>query len=308
MAVAPTCAARSSEPPAERQCVRECGVLLAVQPLQFETRLLGGVGDLDEGALEMGFVPCGHGHVSGEPDRGVPVGELLLPAHRRLHQLAPPGRREEAVAAPQLIISRVGCARRFGLTKRARRRDGLHRHGNRSDRRRVHQQRREKRHADVAPWPSRDPGGRVDGSVGAVAVPESVGCRGERRHGGDSARALVPMAPAGEKRPGVGVVRESNRASQHPWAQGALNRKVCGGEPIANRLKLADQESGRARIEAVVLTQFLHLASAAARVDLNADEQLVILSGGPRMVDEFQIGVHRATVRGDVSRSHASLR
>jgi hypothetical protein len=109
----------SSQSSAEWQRERERRILLAIEPLDFESRLLRRVAHLHECTLELVLVSCRHGHVPGESDRGVAVGELLLSPRSGLDQLAPPGGGEKAMAPPELVVSSVGCPCGLRLTERA---------------------------------------------------------------------------------------------------------------------------------------------------------------------------------------------
>ena len=212
--------------PAERQRVGERLRLLSVEAEQLEPGHLGGVLDLGAVVLELVEGARGDGHVAGETDGGVSVGELLFAAGDRFGLALSPGGLDEAHAAAQLAVCDVARARCLDFANGLQRGDRLDRDRDRPHHPRV-QEEGEEGGADVDTRPARDPVGRVNGAVRPVRVPTTL--RPKRPCGG-----LVDAVAVGvgrqlrEARPRPGS-NAADRGRDHAGAKRAHDTDVCGG-------------------------------------------------------------------------------
>ena len=80
------------------------------------------------------------------------------------------------------------------------------------------------------------------------------------------------------------VERDADRGGEHAGAKRADDAHVCGVEALGERLELAQQDGAGAGVRAVLAAGALDLPPSALRVDLEADEELVIASSRPGRV------------------------
>ena len=139
----------------------------------------------------------------------------------------------------------------------------------------------------------------MERAVGPVDAPRRF--RSERPGG-----RLVDAVPVGvgggepcEPGPRPRVEGDADRDGEHAGAKRTDNTHIRRGEPLGERLELSQQNSARARVGPVLAARTLDLPPGPLRIDLQADEQLVILGDRRGAARQLEIGLHRKRVDSD---------
>src|SRR5262249_50690853 len=92
---------------------------------------------------------------------------------------------------------------------------------------------------------------------------------------------------------------DSQRGREHARPECTDDVDICGGEPFGERLELAQQHSTGSGVGAELAAGALDLAPGQLRVDLEADEQLMVGRDRWRGAGQLEVRLHRDGVDGD---------
>src|SRR4051812_42437294 len=126
----------------------------------------------------------------------------------------------------------------------------------------------------------------MDGSVRAVSGPRRLGTR---RPGSALIKPIALAVGSGETskpRPRPRIESDANRGGEHSRPKRADDMNVGRGEPLAEALDFAQEHLESTGIGAVLAACPFDLAPSLLRVDLEADEELVVSRHCRRAADE----------------------
>src|SRR5262249_41307396 len=137
---------------------------------------------------------------------------------------------------------------------------------------------------------------RVDGAVRAVRGPRRLGTRRPSCSLVEPVALAVGRGETSKPRSRPWIEGDANRGGEHSRPERADDMNGSGGESLAKALDFTQGHLGSTGIGAVLAASALDLAPRLLRVDLEADEELVISRHCGRATDEIEVRMHRQCV------------